>query len=174
LMGIVYALSFDSIIAFRIVNALLGAWLCVMIFDIAGRSFGEKAARISAVLAVVAPPLIYYCGLHLKEAVIVFLVVLFIDTGDRLLRARKLSVRDILVLGVTAVAMVFFRNALAVVLVVSFAGPGVDFRAVEPGHQTVCHRIGHGVCCGCCFQSGFCFRSRRRDHPLSGLQGNAY
>jgi hypothetical protein len=69
----------------------------------------------------VAPPLIYYCGLHLKEAVIVFLVVLFINTGDRLLKARQLSVRDILLLGVTAVSMVFFRNALAVVLIVSFA-----------------------------------------------------
>jgi 4-amino-4-deoxy-L-arabinose transferase-like glycosyltransferase len=121
IMGIVYAMFFDSIIAFRILNSLLGAWLCVMIFDIARRSFGEKAARISGVLAVVAPPLIYYCGLHLKAAVIVFLVVLFINTGDRLLKARQLSIRDILLLGVTAVSMVFFRNALAVVLVVSFA-----------------------------------------------------
>jgi Ca2+/Na+ antiporter len=92
-----------------------------MVFDIARRSFGEKAARISAVLAVVAPPLIYYCGLHLKEAVIVFLVVLFVDIGDRVLRAKQLSTRDILLLGVTAVLMVFFRNALAVVLIVSFA-----------------------------------------------------
>jgi hypothetical protein len=121
MMGLVYALSFDSIIAFRIVNSLLGAWLCIMIFDIAGRSFGQKAARISAALAVVAPPLIYYCGLHLKEAVIVFLVVSFINTGERLLRARQLSVRDVLLLGIIAVSMVFFRNALAVILIVSFA-----------------------------------------------------
>lgn len=120
LMGIVYAMSFDSIIAFRIVNSFLGSWLCLMVFDIANRSFGEKAARISAVLAVVAPPLIYYCGLHLKEAVIVFLVVLFIDIGDRLLRARQMSARDVLLLFLTTVLMVFFRNALAVVLIISF------------------------------------------------------
>jgi Ca2+/Na+ antiporter len=120
-MGIIYAMSFDSIIAFRVVNSLLGAWLCVMVLDIANRSFGEKAARISAVLAVVAPPFIYYCGLHLKEAVIVFLVVLFVDIGDRLLRAKQMSFRDILLLVVTAVFMIFFRNALAVVLIFSFA-----------------------------------------------------
>jgi hypothetical protein len=42
MIGVVYALSFDSIIVFRIVNSLLGAWLCLMIFDIAGRSFGKR------------------------------------------------------------------------------------------------------------------------------------
>lgn len=121
LIGIVYALSFDSIIAFRIVNSLLGAWVCVMVYDIARRSFGEKAAKLSAVLAVVAPPLIYYCGLHLKAAVIVFLVVFFINTGDRLLKERQFKVQDIILLCVAAASMFLFRNALAVVLVLSFA-----------------------------------------------------
>jgi Ca2+/Na+ antiporter len=119
LIGIVYAFTSDSIIAFRIVNSLLGAWICVMIYDIARRSFGEKAARISAVLGVVAPPLIYYCGLHLKEAVIVFLVVFFINTGDQLLRGRQFKIRDIVLLLGAASLVFMFRNALAVIMILS-------------------------------------------------------
>jgi hypothetical protein len=119
LMGFVYALFFDSIIAFRIVNSLLGAWACVLIYDIARRSFDLNAARISAVMAVVAPPLIYYCGLHLKEAVIVFLVVFFINIGDRLLKARQFSVLDMTLLIGGAGLMFLFRNALAIALIVS-------------------------------------------------------
>ncbi len=120
LIGIVYAITFDSIIAFRIVNSLLGAWVCVMVYDITVRSFGEKAAKISAIMAVVAPPLIYHCGLHLKEAVIVFLVVFFINTGDRLLRGKHLRLKEVILFGGVAVLMFFFRNALAVVLILSF------------------------------------------------------
>ena len=120
LIGVVYAMSFDSIIAFRIVNSLLGAWVCVMVYDIAVRSFGEKAAKISAIMAVVAPPLTYHCGLHLKEAVIVFLVVFFINTGDRLLRGKYMRLKDVLLFGGVAVLIFFFRNALAVVLILSY------------------------------------------------------
>lgn len=118
--GIVYALFFKSIIAFRIVSSLLGAWICVIIYDIARRSFGVKAARISATIAVVAPPLIYYCGLHLKAAVIVFLVVFFINIGDRLLRERQLKFWNLILLCIAAALMFLFRNALAVVLILSF------------------------------------------------------
>ena len=121
LIGIVYAFTFNSIIAFRIVNSLLGAWVCVMVFDITKRSFGEKAAKVSAVLAVIAPPLIYYCGLHLKAAVIVFLVVFFINIGDRILKERQFKIKDIILLCMTAASMFLFRNALAVVLILSFA-----------------------------------------------------
>jgi len=119
-MGFVYSVFFDSIIAFRLVNALLGAWACVLIYDIARRSFDLNAARISAVMAVVAPPLIYYCGLHLKEAIILFMVVFFINVGDRLLKERRLMLRDLALLIIAASVMLFFRNALAVALIISF------------------------------------------------------
>jgi hypothetical protein len=119
-MGTVYALFFDSIMAFRIVNSVLGAWICVFVYDIAKRSFGWKAARISAVMAVVAPPLIYYCGLHLKEAIIVFWVVLFINVADHLLKERQFSFKALSLLIGTVIAMFWFRNSLAIALVMSF------------------------------------------------------
>jgi len=120
LTGIIYALFFDAIIAFRIVNALLGAWACVLIYDIARRSFGEHAGRISAILGILAPPLIYYCGLHLKAGVILFLAVFFINIADRLLRERQFVTRDLIFLLGTLAVMLLFRNALAVVLFFSF------------------------------------------------------
>jgi 4-amino-4-deoxy-L-arabinose transferase-like glycosyltransferase len=120
LTGSVYALFFDSIIALRIVNALLGAWACVLIYDIARRSFGDHAGRISAILAVLAPPLIYYCGLHLKAGVILFLTVFFINIADRVLKERQLVIKDLILLFGTAAVMLLFRNSLAFILLFSF------------------------------------------------------
>jgi len=120
LMGAVYTIFFDSVVAFRILNSILGAWACVMIFDMARRSFGLRAARVCAAMAVPAPPLIYYCGLHLKEAVIIFLMVFYMNIADRLLKEKQFSVRNLAMLVGTTALMFLFRNALAVALFLSF------------------------------------------------------
>ncbi|RJP46169.1 MAG: hypothetical protein C4548_03335 [Desulfobacteraceae bacterium] len=120
LMGAVYAVFFDSVLAFRAIVAVLGAWVCVMIYDLARRAFGLRVARLCAAIAVPAPPLIYYCGLHLKEAVILFLVVFFMNNADRLLRERRLSIRYPMLLVATLAVMFLFRNAMAVALFLSF------------------------------------------------------
>ncbi len=120
LTGVIYALFFNSIIAFRIVNALLGAWACVLIYDIAKRSFGLNAGRISAIFAILAPPFIYYCGLHLKASVILFLVVFYINIADRILKESQFSIKDFSLLLGTAAVMLLFRNSLAVALLLSF------------------------------------------------------
>jgi len=112
----------------RILHCLTSALTCILIYRIAQRHFGESTARMAAIFCMLMPNLVYYCGIHLKEADMVFVTVLFIDSVDRLLLDRKF---DWIYFGLalaSAFAMFTFRTALgavgliAVMVAVVFVG----------------------------------------------------
>lgn len=113
-MTIVYLISYNSIIVFRISNAILGAYTVVFIYRLARRNFGEEAARISAVFAMLLPTLIFYCGLHTKETVMVFLLTAFAERADHMLRTKGIHPKRILVVVALGLSLFFFRTVLAV------------------------------------------------------------
>lgn len=81
-LSVIYFFTSNSLFAARIVNALMGTWMCVFIYKLARRNFGEGAARISAILAMLLPTFIYYSGIHNKETVMAFLLVAFAERAD--------------------------------------------------------------------------------------------
>jgi 4-amino-4-deoxy-L-arabinose transferase-like glycosyltransferase len=118
-LSVIYYFSFKSILVARLVNAVIGAWTCVFIYKLARRNFGEHAGRISAVMAMLLPTLIYYCGLHTKETVMVFLLTAFAERGDNLIRTREFNAVSIIWIIFLGLALFFFRTALAVAAWVS-------------------------------------------------------
>lgn len=118
-LGIIYTLFFKSILIARLFNALLGAWSCVLIYDFTRRNFNEQAARIAGIMMMLVPNLIYYCGLHLKETVMVFLVIAFINLSDKLLRAKHIKFTDIVLLVITGSSIFLFRTVLAGCIILS-------------------------------------------------------
>lgn len=113
--GLLCLLMGPYILTARIGHCLTSALTCVLIYRIAKRHFGETTARMAAVFCMLMPNLIYYCGIHLKEANMVFVTVLLVDSVDALLHERKFDWKY-LVLGMfAAFAMFTFRTALGVV-----------------------------------------------------------
>jgi 4-amino-4-deoxy-L-arabinose transferase-like glycosyltransferase len=113
-LGIVYSLFFNSILVVRLINALLSAWSCVLIYKFSQRSFGEKTARIAGILTMLLPNLIYYTGLHLKETLMVFLLIAFMERADYLLRSNKISFKNLIIIGCLGASLFLFRTVLGV------------------------------------------------------------
>jgi len=111
-MAFIYLISFGSILVVRLVNALVSAWTVVLIYKISERNFGEYAARITAVMAVLLPSFIYFSGLHLKETFMVFLLMSFINQSDALINSRNFKLSNILKIAFFGVSLFFFRTAL--------------------------------------------------------------
>lgn len=103
------------ILTARIAHCLLSALTCVLIYRIAKRHFGDSIARMAAVFCMLMPNLIYYCGIHLKEADLVFLTVLLVDGVDVLLTGKKFSWKFLVVSAASVLALFTFRAALGVV-----------------------------------------------------------
>lgn len=118
-LSFVYWLTDDSLIFTRLLHALWLSVTSVLIYKLATRNFGEGVGRMAGIFCMLMPNLIYYCGLHLKEPVMVFLAVLFIERADCLLRGEKIKILSLLFLILIGSVTFFFRTALGVLLFAS-------------------------------------------------------
>lgn len=121
-VSIIYWLSGNgdfSILTLRLMNCLLGAWTVMLMYRLSQRHFEESTARIVAILCMLMPNLIYYCGTGLKEVLMVFLTVFFIERADYLIQSRSFMIMP--TLGLIAITFYLFmiRNVLAITLILS-------------------------------------------------------
>lgn len=119
----VYSVFGPSIIIVRIFKCLFSAVTCVLIYKLASRNIGEFPGRMAAVFCTFMPNLIIYCGLHVKETEMLFLIVAFLERADYLIRTRRYGIFTIAVPALLALSLFFFRTVLGAVAIISlFAG----------------------------------------------------
>lgn len=109
-----------NILGPRLLKALISAYMCVVIYKLTSRSFGEKTGRLAAIMAVFLPQFIHYNGTYMKETEMVFLATLALERMDYLIRSKRYTFWNI-AFPILLTAMVFgFRTVLAMVLIASF------------------------------------------------------
>ena len=108
----VYLIFGQSIIMARLFFALWSALTCILIYKLARRNFGETAGRIAGIMAMLLPNFIYYTGLHLKEPLMVFLIVAFIERADYLLHGNRITIFNLVLTGLLGASLFFFRTVL--------------------------------------------------------------
>ncbi len=113
-LSIIYFISDNSILFTRIMKAILSAYTCILIFKICRNNFGEQTARIAGLLAMLFPSFIYYCGLHVKETEMIFLISLFIERGDNLIRNQHFSYLNLLLVISVGFSLFFLRTIVGV------------------------------------------------------------
>lgn len=116
----IYWIFGGSIVVARLIKAILGAWTVVLMYKFASRNFGEQVGRMTAIMCMLMPNLIYYCGFQLKEVEMVFLCILFAERADFLLRKGKLAFVPTAMLMLIPAVMFTIRTALAAVMVMAF------------------------------------------------------
>lgn len=119
-LSILYAISDKSVLFARVVKAIWSAWTVVLVYKLAMRNFGESVGRMAAILCMLMPNLIFYCGLQLKEIEMVFLATLFVERADYVIRRGKVKLLPMLYLMLIPGVLFFVRTALAAVLVLAF------------------------------------------------------
>jgi len=113
-LSVIYLLTDNSIIIARLLKAVWGAWMCVLIYKLTLRNFGQNTARIAAIVCMLWTNFIYYTGLHLKETEMIFVVVAFVERSDALLRSSKLSIKNIAITLVLGGLLFTFRTVLGI------------------------------------------------------------
>lgn len=116
----IYKLFGTNIIVARLLKAVYGAVTCVLLYRLSARSMGEKVGRMVGIFAMLMPNLIVYCGLHLKETEMLFLLVAFLERADYLMRSKKYNVINIALPIVLAISLFLFRTVLGAVALFSF------------------------------------------------------
>lgn len=119
-LSIVYAIFDDSMLASRLLKTVISAYMCVFIYKLARRNFGEQVGRLSGIIALLMPHFFYYCGVNLKETEMIFLSVVFLERSDHLLKSKKYSWTNVLVPVLCGATLFFFRTVLALTAFFSF------------------------------------------------------
>jgi hypothetical protein len=141
-LSYIYWIFDDSILIARLFKAIWSAWTCVLVYKLASRNFGENIGRVSAVFCLLIPNLIYYCGIHLKETEMVFLVTLFVERTDYAIRCKPLNWKALLVAIITGMLLFMFRTALAAV---AFLALGVTLMLSSKKVLSIGKKIAIGV-----------------------------
>lgn len=115
-MGFVYGAFGPHVLSDRIAKCFLDAFGCVLLYKLGKRNFGEFTGRMAGIFYLFIPNAWYYCALSLKEAVMGFLVVLFVERGDFVIHSRKIEIKDLLVPALVILLAFTFRTALGAVL----------------------------------------------------------
>lgn len=131
----------------RILQAFVGAYTSVLIYRLTRRSMGETTARIAAIFCMLHPVLICYVGITLKEVLMTFLTVWFIEMGDRLLRERNYNFVTIAPLILVGMSLFLFRTVLAMIVFMAlfFALVMMDTRIVSWGKKVALGTLITGV-----------------------------
>lgn len=119
-LSIVYYLTNDSIFIARLLKATISAFTCILIYKLASRTFNAQVGRLAAVFCAVMPNLIYYCGLHLKETEMTFLIVLYLERADYVIRSKNYNIINIALPVLAAGSLFFFRTVIGVTALFSF------------------------------------------------------
>lgn len=124
--GYVFYLTFlakifgENIILPRLINACFSAATIPLIYSLAKRNIGEEGGRLAAIFACFMPNLIFYCGLHMKETLMIFLMVAYLERADYLLRSKKYNIFTIAIPVFLALILFTFRTVLGAVAVFAF------------------------------------------------------
>lgn len=119
-LSMLYRVCGPAIIIARIINAILGAWTTVLVYKLSVRTFDESTGRMAGLMCALMPNLIIYCGYHLKEVLMIFLEMAFLERMDYLLRIRKYTVWNIMVPIMLAGILFFFRTVLGLAAIFAF------------------------------------------------------
>lgn len=111
-LALIAKLTGNSIYLPRLVNSVLSAFGVVLLYNLAKRNIGQEGGRMAAIFACLFPNLIYYCGLHMKEAVMIFIIIAFLERTDYVIRNKKHLIPNIALVIVLIAIMFTFRTVL--------------------------------------------------------------
>ena len=120
-LTVIYKLFGPVIIIPRLINAFLSAWTCVLVYKMSSRTFGEEVGRMAGIMMVFMPNLIIYCGYHLKETLMIFLMVACLERIDALVRSKLMTFWGVVVPSLLAASLFLFRTAMGAAAVFAFA-----------------------------------------------------
>ena len=119
-LTLVYSIFGRSWLVPRLFKALMHAYLCIVVWKLGTRTFGERTGRLAAVMCVFMPILIQTCGLHTKEAEMIFLSILALERMDYLIRSKKYTFWNILVPILLTGLSFGFRTIVGMCLIFAF------------------------------------------------------
>lgn len=119
--GIIYKVFGPYTLVIRVINCILGSLTVVYLSKMTKNIFSESSAQIAGIIAMLMPSLLWFCGMHLKETSMIFMVVCIFYHTTKIICGRKLILSSLALILLFSFFLFYFRTVLAalVILVVT-------------------------------------------------------
>jgi hypothetical protein len=118
-LGVVYSFfgyganAFAVSIPVRLLNCLWGSLTVIYICKIARMVYSDEQARIAGVIAMLMPAFLWFGGMHLKETLMLFLIVLIFYHAIKMVYIKRINIISIFLVIMLSLLLFFFRTYLA-------------------------------------------------------------
>lgn len=112
-----YLLTNSNIFITRVLKCFYHALLCVLIYRIGKRNFGEGVGRMAAVFCIFMPQIIFYNCSHRKEMEMILISTLCLERMDMLLHSKHYNFKSIIAIILLMVITFSFRTVLGISLI---------------------------------------------------------
>ena len=119
-LTLIYTIFGPNLLTPRLFKALMSAYLCIVVYKLGTRTFGERTGRLAAVMCAFMPILVQICGLHTKEMEMILLSLLALERMDYLIRSKKYTAWNI-AFPILLTGLTFgFRTIIGMCLIFAF------------------------------------------------------
>jgi len=117
-IGVIYFILFPSVIVIKLLNILWGCLSVVYVSKIARLLYSELHAKITGVIMMIMPSLIWFDVQLLKESLMIFIIVIIFYNAVRIIK-KGFKIKNIILVAILSFSLFYFRVALATVVVLS-------------------------------------------------------
>ena len=118
-IGILYYIFGPHTFVVRFFNVVFGSITVVCVAKISRDIFNESAGRLAGILAMLMPAFLWYGGTHLKETVMIFIIITVCYNATRLITTGKFKLINIAVIIIFSFLLFYYRGFLAPLLILS-------------------------------------------------------
>ena len=119
-LALIYKISGGTTFLVRIVNILLSTFTVILLSRLARFLFTEKHARLTGIIAMLFPSLIWFSAIQLKETLMIFMIVSVFYYVLKTYINKKITLKPIFFIIVFSLFLFYFRTFLAVLVIISF------------------------------------------------------
>jgi len=115
--SIIYKIFGPNTFPVRLLNCFFGALSVVLISRISGMLFSIKHAKLTGIIAMLFPSLIYFSAIQLKETLMILIVILIFYNGVKMIELENIYFKNITLIILLSFSLFYFRTVLAVIVI---------------------------------------------------------
>lgn len=117
--GLLYTIFGTNTLPVRLLNCLWGSLSVVFLARMAHILYGQRHARLTGIIAMLMPPLLFFGGIQIKETLMIWIVITVFYLAVLIVNRKKIHPVYIAIMVLLAFSLYFFRTFLAVLVMLS-------------------------------------------------------
>ena len=133
-LGLVNSVFFNSVLFVKILNILWGSLTVVLLAKTASLLYSPNHGRLTGIIAMLFPALMWFNAKYLKETLMIFIIVLVFYLTVKMVKKAKFNIISLAAIVAGASMLFYFRTVLAIVVcfsIVSFLILNISFKSLR-------------------------------------------